>query len=74
MPSLTQIILLLFILFVVIGLIILPIVFVAKSDRASGAAKVAWVIAAVLFSWLAYIVLMISTRDQANVQPRDPEG
>lgn len=73
MPSIPQIILILFILFVVIGLFILPIVFVAKSDRTSGAAKVAWIIAAILFSWLAYIVLQVSTRDQANVQPRDQE-
>jgi len=65
MPSVFQIVLLL----VMIFLVLVPIVLVAISKRTSGWAKFGWVVAAVLFSWLGYIAMRISTRDRAQATP-----
>ncbi len=64
-PSLVQII----ILVVLIFLVIVPIVLVAISNRVSGWQKLLWVVGAVIFSWLAYIALRITTKNKLNEIP-----
>jgi len=61
-PSMSQVIILLVIIF----LTVVPPVLVIASRRSQGGAKFGWFIAAVLFSWIAYIVFLIVTRDQKN--------
>ncbi len=64
-PSLVQII----ILVVLIFLVIVPIVLVAISNRVSGWQKLLWVVGAVIFSWLAYIALRITTKNKLDENP-----
>jgi len=61
MPSIAQLLILLA-LFV---LVVLPVILVLTSKRASGGVKFGWFVAAVLFSWLGYIGFMIATKDKA---------
>ncbi|MFK8081811.1 MAG: hypothetical protein AB8B97_16110 [Granulosicoccus sp.] len=62
LPSVPQ---LLMLLFVAIGFVA-PLVLVLLSKRTHGVAKVVWFIATILFSWLAYVALLVSTRNRSD--------
>jgi len=66
MPSIMQIVL----VFVVVLITVVPPVLVIASKRVTGAAKFGWFVGAVFFSWIAFILFIILTRDQKD-QTRD---
>ena len=60
-------------LFTLIGLFIafviwmLPIIFIALSDRTDGKEKVAWILAVIFISWFAWVFYLLL----ALIKPRD---
>lgn len=57
MPSIAQILFLLFMILIVV----IPPVLILSSKRVTGGKKFAWFLGALFFSWLAYVAFRIAT-------------
>jgi len=68
MPSVTQLLVLIPILLILFVTVILPIILVAKSERSTGAEKLAWVLLTLLLSWIGYIIFHVTTSRRAAAQ------
>jgi len=61
-PSLPQIV----IFAVLFAIIVVPILLCAFSRKVKGTEKLAWVVAAVLFSWVGYIAMVLYIKHRDN--------
>jgi len=64
MPSIAQLIIFL----VIFLLVLLPVILVLTSKRVHGFEKFAWVVGAILFSWIGYIAMVIVLKRRAANQ------